>query len=520
MEIDRRAFLKLGAVGALALAGCSPKRHPKPPPPPSSAPTTSTSTTAPSATPDWRQLRAGLIGRLVLPGDGSYPQDLQLYDSRYDSVRPAGIVFCAAAADMQKSLAFARQYHLPFAVRGGGHSYAGYSTTSGLVIDVTTINQIEVNGSSATIGAGARLIDVYSSLNNRGVSIPGGSCPTVGIAGLTLGGGAGVVDRLYGLTCDSLTSLQIVTADGQLVTADPVTNSDLFWACRGGGGGNFGIVTSLSFTTFPTQNVALFTMGWPWAAAADVLAAWFKWAPPAPDSLWSNLLLQVKPPARDPLVEVNGVWVGSQAGAAGLLDQLAGAVGSTPSQRFLGTSSFGHAMYVEGGCGSLSQNACHLPGQAPGGTLMRQPSLAKSDYLNAPLTAQGIAAVLAGLNERQAAGAQGAVGYDPYGGAINRVAADATAFVHRNALCSAQYNFPFNVGDPASVIASGQTWLNQWYRSLRPYVSGYAYQNYIDPDLADWAHAYYGTNLPRLQQVKRAWDPDNVFHFAQSIPLA
>jgi FAD/FMN-containing dehydrogenase len=464
-------------------------------------------------------LAGGLAGHLVRSGDAGYLQSLQLYDSRFDGVRPAGIAYCLSGADVQKSLAFARQYGLPFAVRSGGHSYAGYSTTTGLVIDVTAMNQVSLSGPSATVGAGARLIDVYSSLNNRGVSIPAGSCPTVGIAGLTLGGGAGVVDRLYGLTCDRLTSLQVVTADGRLVTASASANSDLFWACRGGGGGNFGIVTSLTYDTFPTQDVALFTFSWPWAAASDVLAAWFRWAPSGPDQLWSNLLLQVKPPAAEPQVEVNGVWVGSEAGAASSVGQLFSAVGSAPSHRFLGTSAFAHAMYVEGGCASLTQAACHLPGQAPGGTLVRQPSLAKSDYLDAPLSQAGIDAVLAGLNQRQAAGAQGAVGYDAYGGAINRVAPDATAFVHRRRICSAQYNVPFNVGDPASVVADGQQWLNQWYASLRPYVSGYAYQNYIDPDIKDWAHAYYGTNLARLQQVKKTWDPDNVFRFAQSIPL-
>jgi hypothetical protein len=274
----------------------------------------------------------------------------------------------------------------------------------------------------------------------------------------------------------------------------------------------------MTFRTFPTGGVALFTLEWPWAAMADVLPAWLGWAPAAPDPLWSNLVVQTQPGAAAPHLQVSGVWVGATAGASAQLDRLVTAVGRAPTSRLLSAAAFGHAMYVEAGCSALSQAACHLPAQAAGGTLVRSPSLARSDILNSPLSATGVAAVVAGVDQRQAAGGRGAVAFDALGGAVNRVAPDATAFVHRGALCSVQYSVPFGVGDPAAVISSGQAWLDGWYTSLRPYVSGAAYQNYIDPALVNWADAYYGANLARLRHVKGVWDPDDVFRFAQSIP--
>jgi len=480
---------------------------------------TSTTTTVVAGDAAWSAFGRSLSGRLVRPSDAGYLTDVQLYDSRFDGVRPAGIAYCASPTDVQRSIAFARGHDLPFAARSGGHSYAGYSTSTGLVIDVTSMAAVSTRAGSATIGAGARLIDVYSALNGAGVSIPAGSCPTVGIAGLTLGGGVGVVDRAYGLTCDALSSIEVVTADSRLVTASATVNPDLYWACRGGGGGNFGIATSLDFDTFATSPLTLAFLAWPWAAAADVLPAWLAWAPQAADQLWSNCLLEAEPTGSAPKLQVGVVWVGDPAGIAAPVAELAAAVGSGPSSRYVETVPFEHGMYVEGGCTSFSQAACHLPNETSGGALARQPSLAKSGYVSAPLADAGIQAIIAGVETRQSLRAQGAVGLDAYGGAINRVSQSATAFVHRSALASAQYNIPFDPGTPPDQLASSLSWLDSWYASVRPYMDGAAYQNYIDPGLAGWADAYYGANLGRLSEVKKEWDPDDAFHFAQSIPL-
>jgi FAD/FMN-containing dehydrogenase len=420
---------------------------------------------------------------------------------------------------VQRCIAFARANEVAFTARSGGHSYAGYSSSTGLVIDVTTMNGVSVAGDRALIGAGARLIDIYSNLNGQGLSIPGGSCPTVGIAGLALGGGIGVVGRQHGLTCDALTGAFVVTADSGLVHATATENSDLFWACRGGGGGNFGIATGLEFATFPTGAVALFTLRFPWSAAADVLPAWMAWIDGAPDPLWSNCILSTPSGGGGPSISIGGIWSGPQSGVAPLIAQLVTQTGATPTTNFLETIPLAHAMYVEAGCGQLSQSACHLPSQNPQGQLTRSASFAASNYLDRAPSAAGIQAIVGGITARSQQQGSGAIAFDSYGGAINRVPADATAFVHRNTLCCAQYSVGYNAGDSAAQIAEHQAWISSFKSALRPHVSDAAYQNYIDPTLTDSLHAYYGDNLSRLKTVKKRWDPDDAFRFAQSIPL-
>ena len=347
---------------------------------------------APATAAEWSTLASSLTGRLVLPADRGYTTDVQLFDFRYDNRRPAGIAYCATSDDVARVVAFAREHGITPTPRAGGHSYAGYSTSDGLVVDVTrmaTVTPPRSGSATATIGAGARLVDVYGGLNAAGVSIPAGSCPTVGIAGLALGGGIGVVARLYGLTSDSIASLQVVTADSRTVTASPTAHEDLYWACQGGGGGNFGIVTSFAMKTFPTAPLTLFTLSWPWAAAGSVLGAWQRWMPTMPDGLWSTCLLEAIPGRSTALVLVTGVFVGAVAAARGLLGTLTAATGA-PSVSNIFASAFSPAMSYEGGCAGLTEAACHLPSQVTGGTLSRQPSIAKSDMLTAVLADAGV----------------------------------------------------------------------------------------------------------------------------------
>ncbi len=513
--VDRRTVLRWLAIGTAALAGCSTDRG-KHASSGSTVSPGSTSTTVAGPVP-WSQLANSMAGHLVLPAASTYLTDLRLYDPRFDGVRPGAIAYCANPSDVQRCIAFARQHDLPFTARSGGHSYAGYSTSTGLVIDISTMNTVNLSGATATVGAGAQLIDLYTSLNSQGVSIPGGSCPTVGIAGLTLGGGIGVVARQYGLTCDAMSGVQIVTADSRVVNADAAADSDLFWACRGGGGGNFGVATAFDFTTFPTGNVALFTLKWPWSAAADVLPAWMAWIDNAPDALWSNCILATGTP--NPILQVGGIWVGAQSGVAPLITQLVASTGATPSTRFLETIPLEHAMYVEAGCAQLSQAQCHSAGQNSQAQLGRSPTIAGSSFVDKTPSDAGIQTIVAGITQRIQSGQPGAIAFDAYGGAINRVAPDATAFVHRDSLCCAQYSVSYNSTDSPATVSAHQAWLAQYGHALQPYVSNSAYQNYIDPTLANSLDAYYGSNLKRLKDVKKKWDPDDEFRFAQSIPL-
>ena len=198
-----------------------------------------------------RELERALAGDVVTPTESAYASARLLFNRRFDGVRPRAVAFCANATDVQKAVRWARRYGVRIAARAGGHSYGGYSVGSGLVVDVSRMSRISVDARArtATVGAGARLIDVYRELWKHGLTIPGGSCPSVGIAGLALGGGVGFSSRKLGLTCDNVRGLRIVTADGRARNAGARQHADLFWACRGGGGGNFGIVTRFLFRT-------------------------------------------------------------------------------------------------------------------------------------------------------------------------------------------------------------------------------------------------------------------------------
>ena len=518
-SLKRRAFLGLAAGGAAAVAvpGIASAAVDR-----AFAPSSILASTAGPTAADWTALAHDLSGTLVRPGDSSYTTAKRLFDPRFDSQHPAGIAYVKSAHDVTTCLAFVRKFGVPFAARSGGHSYAGWSGSSGLIIDVSDLKTVAVSGTTATVGAGTRLIDFYNGLAAKGRAVPGGSCPTVGIAGLTLGGGNGVTSRAYGLTCDNLESLQIVTANGAVLTATADHNADLFWACQGGGGGNFGVVTSFTFRTVPAPEPVLFSLAWPWAQAARVVAAWQSWAPHAPDAMWSNLHLAAAPGGRTPTVAVGGCYLGSDTGAANLLNQLYAKVGSSPSSHFLSFQQpFLTAMLAEAGCGSIGYQACHLPWYASGGKLFRQPQFAKSDYFTTPLSNSGINTLLAGIVALQkvpgAAGGVGGIAFDALGGAINRVKPGATAFVHRNALFGAQYTTDWTSGAGSAGINNQHTWLRKYWSSMRPYASGQAYQNYIDPDLTNWQQAYYGGNFARLAAIKKKYDPARLFTFPQAI---
>jgi FAD/FMN-containing dehydrogenase len=469
---------------------------------------------------DWNALRSHLsTHRLIQPGQSGYTAARSLFDPRFDYLHPSGVAYCRGSADIAVCLSFATTFKLPVRARSGGHSYEGWSSVNnGLVIDVSEMSSFRNGNGTVTVGSGIDLINFYDGLARHGKAVPGGSCPTVGIAGLALGGGVGVLARIYGLTSDAIESLEIVTADGSTLTCNGSNpHSDLYWASQGGGGGNFGVATSFTFRTHNLRSLVVFFLSWPWSQAGRVMGAWQSWAPHAPDNLWSNMHLYAAT-GGPPQLEVGGTYVGSVAGAKQHLDQLYHLVGSGPSSVSVVEHSYLSAMLLEAGCSNVPVRACDTP---PGGSLPHVPSYAKSDYFSKPLDRAGIGALLAGVERLRsvngAAGGNGSIAFDALGGAVNRVHKQATAFVHRDALFGAQYYTGWNWPGSAAGRANQFRWMTSFYNSLHPHANGQAYQNYVDSALTNWQQAYYGVNYHRLQQIKAKYDPHRLFHFPQAI---
>ena len=458
------------------------------------------------------QLARTLQGDVVVPSDPAYAGARVLYDTRFDGVHPRAVVFCESAVDVQRTIRWARKHGLRITPRSGGHSYGGYSVSPGVVVDVSRLRGITFGSGQAVVGAGARLIDVYDRLWQHRVTVPAGTCPTVGIAGLTLGGGIGFAARKFGLTCDNLLEATVVTADGSARLCNAHSNPDLYWALRGGGGGNFGIVTRLVFRTHPVANVATCTLEWPWSDARRVLQAWQTWAPHTPDGLFSVCNVNCAG-GGSPRITAAAQYFGTPQQLKTLISPLT-ATGS-PIRVSVEARTYMDAVRMWAGC-SGTVAACHLQ---PQGSLGRSTFKGKSDYANRPLSAHAIDTLVRRIEARRTGGPGSAIVLlDSSGGAINRVAKGATAFVHRDGLFSLQYLAYWGSADPPATAAANLSFLRALYAAMRPFVSGFAYQNYIDPELSTWKHAYYGSNLPRLVSVKRRYDPGNVFHFRQSIP--
>ncbi|HZN90460.1 MAG TPA: FAD-binding oxidoreductase [Thermoleophilaceae bacterium] len=462
-----------------------------------------------------RALRAAVKGKVLFPGTPGYNAARLVYNLRYDGIRPDAVVQAESTADVAAVVNWADRFDVPIVARSGGHSYAGYSTVgNGVVIDLSRLRGLRFANGRATVGAGVQLIDMQRFLTSRGVSVPSGSCPSVGVAGLTLGGGHGLAGRRFGLTTDNLRAATIVTADGQVRQVAPNRNEDLYWACRGGGGGNFGIVTSFTFQTHRAPGAAWFLISWPWAQAGAALAAWQGFAPGAPAALTSIFSLGTTGGGGPPRVSALGQFFGSAGALRNLIRPLSRVGGASVS---VGSSSYFSLVLRWAGCLDEGFRACHTRGTSPGGTMPRASFFAKSDYFDEPLPARGRQTMIDWVERRQRNPSQGsgALLLDAYGGAYNRPAADATAFVHRDMLFSLQYGAYFSGSGRAS-----NSWINGVWRALRPFVSGQAYQNYIDPQLSTWQRAYYAGNLQRLREIKKQVDPDFRFRFKQAIPPA
>lgn len=451
----------------------------------------------------WADLARGLKGPLLRPGDAGFPAFAQPNNLRY-AQEPGGIARCASVEDIQTALRWVRRNEVPLVARSGGHSYGGYSTTPGLIIDVSLMNQVSVHPEEprVTVAGGVRGREVFEALERRGAAITHGRCPSVGLAGLVLGGGLGFNTRRHGLTCDQLLETQLVTADGELLTCNETENADLFWACRGAGGGNFGIHTSFTFRTFPVDRVTLFSLEWQ-SRPEEVLAALDTVLARAPDTLGANLsvgAVRAASGGTGQTVSLLGQFFGSPAELTELLAPAYAVSAPDPQKTRLQELPYWKAqelLSVEGKPGYYHQ---------------------RSRFADGPLGARALATLMEWSQRWPGTSGSAAFTMMLTGGAMNRVAPEATAFVHRRSHLLCYIRFTWGAQDAPVLVQRSMDWLSGFDDAMRPFLSGSSYQNFIDPTLPEWERAYYGGNLERLMQIKSQVDPRNTFRFPQSIP--
>jgi hypothetical protein len=450
----------------------------------------------------WRQLARQLSGSLIFPGQPGYAALAQPNNLRYQAIRPAAIALCQNAADVAACLQWCATHGVSLATRGGGHSYAGFSCTEGLMISIKDIKDIAYDEATerVTVGGGARNAAVYAALKETGRSITHGRCPSVGVAGFLLGGGVGFDMRNHGIGSDRLVETQLVLANGAVATANAVENPDLFWACRGGAGGNFGINISFTLETFPVDRIVVFSIEWS-AVSDPFLETLFHTLETAPRQLGSRISLN---PAASGSGQPGGIDVA-------LLGQFLGSENDlreilAPVYRLASPDS------------ELIEDMAYWNGQAvlaePGKPAYYQE---RSRFINGPMPAAFIPVVRRWLSRWINVQGSGSIKFFQTGGTVNDMPADATAFVHRQSEWLASIEINWNPDQSMASRHRAHHWQNDFYEEIVPLAGGGAFQNFVDPSLRDWASAYYGANLPRLRQVKTEVDPGNLFRFPQSI---
>ncbi len=463
--------------------------------------TTTSTSTALDATVE--ALREALSGEVIDRPHPGYDDARRVWNGLIDRY-PAVIARCADTADVVEAMRIVRTYRPPVSIRGGGHQVAGSAVCDdGVVIDLSRMTAVQVDplARTARAQAGATWADVDRATQLFGLATPGGEVSTTGIAGFTLGGGLGVLQRRYGLTCDSLRSIEIVTTDGVVRTASRDEHSDLFWAARGGGRG-IGVVTSFEFNLYPVgPQVAKALVFYPYSEAGQVLRAWRDLTSRLPETVSPEFVLWNIPAEPEipnelhgqKVVMVAGVYAGPSADAEAVLAPLAE----------LGTVLLDARATVD-----YVQMQAELDPAFPAGDRY----YFKSHFLN-ELTDAAIDTLVACDEGRP--NPRSLVVIRTLGGAVARVGADDSAFAHR----TAAYNLSIDAGwaDPtqdASMIA----WARSSWAAMRPFATGGVYLNFAG--LADDADrtAFYGSSTPRLDQVRAAYDPDGLLASAAGTP--
>ncbi|WP_308283338.1 FAD-binding oxidoreductase [Pseudonocardia nigra] len=439
--------------------------------------------------PDLAEFRTALDGELFSLDSSGYDAIRRPVNAAYRDVRPWLVVLCRSVSDVVGTMKYAAAAGDRIVPRGGGHCFAGRSSTDGIVLDMSGLDRVSVSDDGvATVGAGARLGPVYAELHAYGRTIPAGCGATVGIAGLTLGGGIGLLGRKHGLTCDRLVGAQVVLPDGSVVECDHDHEPDLFWGLRGAGGGQFGVVTSLRFDTVPEPMTTRIEAHWSDIALEELVSAWQAWAPDAPDELTVDLNL-VSEPGAPVQATLFGAATLEEESTRELLQEFIDRAGVAPTIEVRTGLPYHHLKSTFADPRDLPERALRI----------------RSEFFSHPMAQCTLASLLTQLGAPRTTGRR-QIMFTAMGGAYNRIAEDATAFAHRNER--------FLLGH---IAEAADPWVDGSWATAHADGSGRVYPNFPDPALDDWTVAYHAGNYSRLAAVKNAYDPHRFFDFPQAV---
>ena len=447
-----------------------------------------------------------LDGNIVYPGDPGYDHDRQDFDNLYPAF-PQLIVYAASVADVAWAIQYAQTQQLAFAVRSGGHSTAGYSVCDGLVLDLSKLHAVDIDLSAQTarVGTGCNFERLNLLLEAQGLHVPGGGCPTVAVAGYMMGGGYGFTSRTFGMNCDNVLAVSVMLADCTVVTADADTHPDLFWAIRGGTGGNFGVLLDITYRVYPLGDIRGIQLQWP-------LDTQLTNAAQAMYVVQQAYLIDAQHPElgieyaagtdlKDGIKKLSfcATYTGDPTQLNSVLAPLLAVPGYTITRQPSGRYSQVNRQLLS-----------NVDGDLPPGIM----AFSRSAYVERLLQPADYQAILQYFVDT-APNQYTTLGIECYGGVINQVPTDAMAFRHRSVLFDlfADAFFDSSTADRPR----NRAWITEFFTFLRAYGNGHSYQNYPDRAQADFRWAYWGDAYPRLQTIKSTYDPDQFFNYQQAI---
>jgi FAD binding domain/Berberine and berberine like len=437
-----------------------------------------------------------LTGRVIFKGDPGYNEAIKNWNPYVDTF-PHVFVFAQNAYDVSNAIKWARKYCVPLRVRSGRHALDKNLSIvkGGIVIDTSDMNSVHLDKKKgiATVQPGIRVGPLVKGLAREGFMAVFGDSPTVGIGGITTGGGFGVLSRSIGLISDNLLALETVDAKGRILNANPSCNKDLFWASRGGGGGTFGYNTEYTFKVHHAPETAtVFDIVWPWEQLETVFRAWQNLMPFVDERLGCYLEIFSKV---NGLCHATGLFLGSRPELIQILEPLLSA--GTPKEVVIET-----LLYPE--CIDFLD-----PPEPP---FADQNFKFSSSWSNNLWPEEPIAVMKRFLEE--APGTESNFFFINWGGAISRVPSDKTAFFWRTPLFYTEWNATWvNQSEEASSLDS----VERVRKLLKPYTVG-SYVNVPDKSIENFGAAYWGTNFEILRRIKTKYDPENVFNHPQSVP--